>query len=261
VSKPLILVTGASGRIGQAVMRNLADRYEIRPLTRRKAEFPSFIGDIANLDEILPAFEGVNGVVHLAGSANVQSPWNDVLHNNIIGTYNVFEAARRTGAERVIFPSSNHAIGMYEIEGAPDLYELDDPRVYDHTVEVRPDSLYGVSKIYGEAIGRYYHDVHGLRVYCLRIGSMRVDDTSRPATIDQEASWLPLTSEQKRKRLRATWMSQRDCTNLIARCLEVNDPTWAVVYGISNNPRQIWDLTSARDALSFEPQDSADVNI
>ncbi|MFL5759153.1 MAG: NAD-dependent epimerase/dehydratase family protein [Thermomicrobiales bacterium] len=261
MGKPLILLTGASGTIGTAVMRNLADHYEIRPLTRRKAEFPSFVGDIANLDAILPAFEGVSAVVHLAGSSSVQTSWNDVLHNNLIGTYNVFEAARRANVDRVVFASSNHAIGMYEIDGGPELYELDDQRVYDHTVEVRPDSLYGVSKVYGEALGRYFHDVHQMRVYCLRIGSVRADDTSTPATIAREASWLDMTPEQKRKRLRATWMSQRDCTDLIARCLEVDEPTWAVVYGLSNNPRQFWDLSHARDALGFEPHDSAAVEM
>jgi NAD+ dependent glucose-6-phosphate dehydrogenase len=261
VGKPLILVTGAGGRIGQAVMRNLPDRFEIRALTRREEAFPSFVADVHSLDNILPAFAGVMGVVHLAGSANPLTHWDDVLQNNIIGTYNVFEAARIAGVERVIFPSSNHAIGMYEIEGAPDLYELGDSRLYDHTVDVRPDSLYGVSKVYGEALGRYYHDMHGLRVYCLRIGSMRADDTSRPVTVEHEARWLDLTPEQKRKRLRATWMSQRDCTDLIARCLVVDDPTWAVVYGISNNPRQIWDLSHARETLGFEPQDSAAAEI
>jgi nucleoside-diphosphate-sugar epimerase len=230
-------------------------------LTHRPADFPSFVADVADLDAILPAFEGAQAVVHLAGSANVLSPWEDVLQNNIIGTYNVFEAARRAGVERIVYASSNHAIGGYEIDGAPALYELDDPRVYDHTAEVRPDSLYGVSKIYGEALGRYYHDAFGLKVYCLRIGSVRADNTSRPEHIEREARWLDLTSEQKRKRLRATWLSQRDCVALIARCLDVEEPTWAVVYGISNNPRKFWDLSHAREALGFEPRDSAAVEI
>jgi nucleoside-diphosphate-sugar epimerase len=242
-------------------MKRLADRYEIRPLTRRQVDFPSFIGDVTHLEEILPAFEDVSAVVHLAGSANMLAPWDDILQNNLIGAYNVFEAAKRAGVERVIYASSNHTIGMYEIDAAPDLYELDDPRVYDHTAELRPDSLYGVSKIFGEAIGRYYHDMYGMRVYCLRIGSVRADDASQPANIDREAKWLDLTPDQKKKRLRATWMSQRDCASLVARCLEVESPTWAVVYGISNNPRQFWDLSHVREVLGFEPQDSAEADI
>ncbi len=261
MTKPRILLTGATGVIGQALMKRLSDRYEIRPLTRQPADFPSFIGDVTNLEEILPAFEDVSAVVHMAGRASVLAPWDDILQNNVIGTYNVFEAARRAGVDRVIYPSSNHTIGMYEIEGSPDLYELDDPRIYDHTTELRPDSLYGVSKIFGEAIGRYYHDMHQMRVYCLRIGSVRADDTSRPENINREAKWLSLTPEQKKKRLRATWLSQRDCASLIERCLEIETPTWAVVYGISNNPRQLWDLSHAREALGFEPQDSAEADI
>jgi NAD+ dependent glucose-6-phosphate dehydrogenase len=256
-----ILITGAAGKIGRAIMPLLSDRYEIRALTRRPADFPSHVADITDLEAIQSAFEGIHAVVHLAASANVLTPWDDVLHNNIIGTYNVFEAARRAGADRVIFASSNHAIGMYEIEAAPELYELDDPRFYDHTVEVRPDSLYGVSKIYGEALGRHYHDMFGMKVYCLRIGSVRADDTSRPQNIEQEAAWLDLTPEQKRKRLRGTWFSQRDCAELIARCLDVEEPTWAVVYGISNNPRQFLDLSHGRETLGFEPQASASVEI
>jgi NAD+ dependent glucose-6-phosphate dehydrogenase len=256
-----VLITGANGRIGRALMRLLSDRYELRALTREPAVFPSHVADITDLEAIQPAFEGVRSVVHLAGSANLQSSWDQVLTNNLIGTYNVFDAARRSGVERVIFASSNHVIGMYEIEGAPEIYELDDPRVYDHTVELRPDSLYGVSKIYGEALGRYYHDMFGMKVYCLRIGSVREDDTARPPNIEREAAWLELTPEQKRKRLRATWMSQRDCAELVARCLDVTEPAWAVVYGISNNPRQFWDLSQARETLGFEPRDSAPVDI
>jgi len=256
-----VLVTGAAGRIGRVVLRELSDRYDIRALTHRTEEFSSFVGDVTDLDAIQPAFEGMQAVIHLAGSANVLAPWGIVLQNNIIGTYNVFEAARRAGVERVIYPSSNHAIGGYEIDGAPEIYELDDPRVHDHTAELRPDSLYGVSKVYGEALGRYYHDMFGMKVYCLRIGSVRADDTSRPQNTEREAAWLDLTPEQKRKRFRATWFSQRDCAELIARCLDVDEPTWAVVYGISNNPRQMWDLSHAQEALGFEPQDSADIDI
>jgi nucleoside-diphosphate-sugar epimerase len=144
----------ADGVIVRIVMDRLADRYDLRARTRSNVEFPSFIGDVSNLDAIVPAFEGIDAVVHLAGSSAVESSWDAVLQSNLIGTYNVFEAARLAGVPSLIFASSNHAIGEYEFEGAPSLYRLDDDRVYDHTVEVRPDSLYGVSKVYGEALVR-----------------------------------------------------------------------------------------------------------
>ena len=171
-----VLVTGAEGTIGTAVREHLAGRYELTSLTLTPQEFPSHVADIAELDAILPAFENVDAVVHLAASASLEAPWDDVLHNNIVGTYNVFEAARQAGVSRVVFASSNHTVGMYELDGAPDLYDPDDDRSYDHTAEIRPDSLYGVSKVYGEALGRMYMERYGLRVFCLRIGAVRAND-------------------------------------------------------------------------------------
>ena len=167
-----VLVTGAEGTIGTAVREHLGDRYELRSLTLAPQDFPSHVADIAELDAILPAFDSVDSVVHLAGSAAIETPWEDVLGNNIVGTYNVFEAARRAGVARVVFASSNHAVGMYEVDGAPAVYEPDDQRSYDHTAEIRPDSLYGVSKVFGEGLGRFHSEQHGLRVFCLRIGAV-----------------------------------------------------------------------------------------
>src|SRR6185503_18118438 len=131
-----VLVTGAEGTIGAAVREHLAGQYELTFLTLTPQEFPSHVADIADLEAIRPAFDGVDAVVHLAASADLEAPWEDVLHNNIVGTYNVFEAARQAGVERVVFASSNHTIGMYEVDGAPGLYDPDDERSYDHTAEL-----------------------------------------------------------------------------------------------------------------------------
>ena len=141
-----VLVTGAEGTIGTAVREHLGGRYELSFLTLTPQDFPSHVADLADLDAIRPAFENVDAVVHLAASAAIETPWDDVLHNNIVGTYNVFEAARQAEVSRVVFASSNHTVGMYEKDGAPAIYDPDDGRSYDHTAELRPDSLYGVSK-------------------------------------------------------------------------------------------------------------------
>ena len=159
-----VLVTGAEGTIGSAVREHLGGRYELTSLTLTPQEFPSHVADVADLDAILPAFEHVDAVVHLAASASLEAPWDDVLRNNIVGTYNVFEASRQAGVERVVFASSNHVVGMYELDGAPGIYDPDDDRSYDETTELRPDSLYGVSKAYGEALGRMYVERYGLRL-------------------------------------------------------------------------------------------------
>ena len=254
-----VLVTGAEGTIGTAVREHLGERYELVSLTLTPQAFPSHVADITDLAAIRPAFEGVDAVVHLAASPAVETPWEEILPNNLVGTYNVYDAARQAGVGAVVFASSNHAIGMYELDGAPEIYELDDPRVYDHTVEVRPDSLYGVSKVYGEALGRYYADRHGLRVFCLRIGAVRAgDDPLAPEVLASSPALLDLpTEEQRRKRMRAVWLSRRDCAQLIGRCLDADHVRWAVVYGISDNPRQFWDLSQAREVLGYAPQDRA----
>lgn len=255
-----VLVTGAEGLIGSIVRERLGDRYALSYLTRSPEEFASHIGDVADLEGILPAFDGVDAVVHLAASAAVTTPWEDILHDNIIGTYNVFEAARRAGVDSVVFASSNHAVGMFEITTAPDVYALDDPRQIDHRAELRPDSYYGVSKAFGEALGRYYSEMHGLRVFCLRIGWVRGDDDPRPEQIGSPPDWLTLTPEQTYDRIRAVWLSHRDCAQLIARCLDADHVQFGIYYGTSNNPRQIWDLTNAREEIGYAPEDSAPVS-
>ena len=151
------------------------------------------------------------------------------------------------------------AVARVEVEGAPSIYDLGDSRVYDHNVEIRPDSLYGVSKVYGEALGRYYLENFGVRSYNLRIGTVRGDDDPRDPSVPEGSFWLELTPEQKYDRMRATWLSQRDCAELIGACLDAKHVPWAVVYGISNNPRQFWDLSHAKELLGWEPKDSAPV--
>jgi NAD+ dependent glucose-6-phosphate dehydrogenase len=254
-----VVVTGAAGVIGRAVMEHLGSRYDLVPVTHRPADFPSDVANVSDLAALEPIFAGKDAVVHLAASPSVDTPWDSILQNNLIGTYAVYEAARRAGMQAIVFASSNHTIGGYEMDGAPEIYELDDPRRYDHHAEIRPDSLYGVSKVFGEALGRYYHEAFGLRVYNLRIGSVREDDDPRAPSVSESSFWLDLTPEQKFDRLRATWLSKRDCAELIACCLEATTVGWATVYGISNNPRQFWDLGEAHRLLGFLPQDSAPV--
>jgi NAD+ dependent glucose-6-phosphate dehydrogenase len=252
-----VLVTGAEGLIGGIVRARLADRYDLVSLTREAASFASHSADIADLAAIQPAFDGVDAVVHLAGDASVEAPWESVLHSNIVGTYNVFEAARRAGVRRVVFASSNHVIGMDEVDGAPAIYELDDPRSYGIADPIRPDSLYGVSKAFGEILGRLFADRFGMEVVCLRLGWVLASDDPYDARPGRLFEPLPeLDSVEVLKRARAVWLSHRDCAELV-RCAIEAPCRWAVVFGTSGNPRQIWDLDEARTVLGFEPQDAA----
>jgi nucleoside-diphosphate-sugar epimerase len=259
-ARPRVLVTGANGLIGGFVMdawRAPGSRFEPVGLARQPGPYADIVADITDLDVLVAACEGIDAIVHLAATSAVESAWEAVRDSNLIGTYNVFEAARRAGVPKVVFASSNHAIGTFELEGAPELYELDDERVYDHTEEIRPDSLYGVSKAYGEAIGRHYVDQHGLKVVCLRIGGTR--DPRAPSHPNQ--LWADMSDRSPetlalRRRMRAVWLSERDCVQLIERSLLTGEP-WVLVYGISNNPRRFWDIEHARQVLGYEPQDAA----
>lgn len=249
-------MTGADGVIGGVIRRHLGNQYQLSYLTRRPANFASHVGDIADLASILPAFEGIHAVVHLAASSSIDASWEEILSDNIEGTYNVFEAALRAGVSRVVFASSNHTVGMYEVEGAPQLYEVDDERVYDADTPLRPDSLYAVSKIFGEAIGRLYADRQGMSVICLRIGAVREHDDPTNAASEQSSLLQHLTADQLGRRLRAVWLSHRDCAQLITCALET-DTRFAVVYGVSNNPGRFWDLDGARDLIGYQPVDAA----
>jgi NAD+ dependent glucose-6-phosphate dehydrogenase len=260
LSRKRVLITGVAGVVGQACVSYLSNRYDLTGIDiKDPGNVPTLVADIADLTRILPAFDGIDAVVHLAGNPSVHSPWDDIFNINIQGTYNVFEACRLKGVPAVVFASSNHAIGGYEEDGLPEIYELDDPRVYDHTVELRPDSLYGVSKIFGEAVGRYFSEYHGVRSYNLRIGSVRADDDPRDPSVPNSSFWLDLTPEQKYDRLRATWLSKRDCAELIATCIEAEDVPFAIVFAISDNPRKFWDISHAKELLGWTPKDSAPI--
>src|SRR5271170_4237270 len=162
-----ILITGAAGQIGKALRQGLRGSYplirllDVAPLGAAEKGEEVLTADIRDPAAIETATAGIDCVVHLAGQAT-EAPWEKVLPLNIEGCYNVFEAARRNGVKRIVFASSNHAIGFHRRE-----------RFIDNRVAPRPDSRYGVSKVFGEALGRLYADKHGLSVACLRIGAFR----------------------------------------------------------------------------------------
>lgn len=232
-------------------------RYDVVGLARSEGPYTDVLTDTSDLNALVNAFTGADAVVHLAGSAAVDSSWEDVLESNIIGLRNVFEAARVAGVKRVVFSSSNHAVGMFEESNKPDLWEMNDTRRIDHTSEILPDSYYGVSKAYGEATARFYVECHGMEAVCLRIGSCTGSD--KPASPNN--LWNPERDNdpgirEQRTRIRSTWLSDRDCVHLIERSIDA-DVTWALVYGISDNPHKIWDIDHAREVLGYNPQDSA----
>lgn len=254
-----IIVTGSSGLIGKMVLDawRESDSYEAIGLSRSASEYTDIIADTSDFDALVKAFRGPDAIVHLAGASAVESSWEAVLESNIIGVRNVFEAARIAGVPRVVFSSSNHAVGTFETANQPEVHEIDDPRQIDHTVEIMPDSYYGVSKAYGEAMARYYVDHHDMEAVCLRIGACTGNDKPySPNNLWKSDRDDEPGIREQRTRMRATWLSNRDCVHLIERAIEA-DVNWALVYGTSDNPRKIWDIEHAREVLGFQPQDSA----
>ena len=243
---PVVLVTGLGGVIGSAVRAHLGGRYELRGLGRRRGPsgVPWHVADIADLDAIAPAFTGVGAVVHLAAVVGGKAELDAYVRGNIVGTYNVFEAARRAGVRRVVFASSGAAISAIEreepyasfVEGrAPSAPML------THESPLRPAGLYGCSKVWGEALARHYVDAHGMSIACLRIGRVKAED--RP-TEPREFS---------------VWCSQRDIATMIGACLDAPPSLrFDVFYVTSRNRRGYRDLEHARKVLGWTPLDSAD---
>ncbi|EMA30572.1 NAD-dependent glucose-6-phosphate dehydrogenase Azf [Halobiforma nitratireducens] len=243
-----VLLTGASGRVGEAIVDGLADEreYEWRLLDRdpptSDRDYPGefVVADITDEDAVREAMEGIDAVVHLAGDPRKTAPWESVLPNNIDGTQTVYEAAVDAGVEKVAFASSNHAVGAYETdERTPEMYREDDEFQLEGDELPRPGNLYGVSKATGELLGRYYHDEYGLSVVCVRIGNLTKDHPP----IDYE-------------RGQAMWLSHRDCAHLFDRCIRA-EYGYEIVYGISDNDRKYYSIDRARDVLGYEPQDNS----
>jgi uronate dehydrogenase len=225
-----ILITGAAGDVGTHLRRELAGRYRIRASDLRplqKVAQETFMrADISRMADALRITKGVDAIVHLGGYS-VEGPWEGILSANIIGCYNVFEAARRNGVKRILFPTSNHAVGFYRRD-----------QTIDHRVYIKPDSRYGVSKVFGEALGSLYADKYGMQVYCMRIGNVN------PEPID--------------KRRLSIWFSPRDLAQLVTIGIEHPDIRFEIVYGISANKRAWYDNANAY-RLGYRPQDDSEV--
>lgn len=221
-----VLITGAAGGIGTHLRKLMKPLYpelilsdidEPKGLGADETFVAANLNDLAAVEALC---EGVDGIVHLGGISG-EAVWESILNSNIVGCYNLFEAARRKGVKRIVFASSNHAVGFY-------------PRsqTIAHDVTLRPDSRYGVSKAFGEAVGAMYAYKHGIGVTCLRIGNVG------PEPIDE-------------RRL-AIWISPEDLVQLVRIGLERADLVFEVMYGISDNARAWFDNQRAVE-LGYRP--------
>lgn len=226
-----LLVTGAAGGLGRELRPRLRRRVrrlrlsDISPMAPAEAGeevLTAALQDAAAVDGIVA---GADAIVHLGG-VSTEGPFEPILQANIVGSYHLYEAARRHGVRRIVYASSNHVTGFYRQD-----------EVVSPLAPMRPDGHYGLSKAFGENLARFYFDRYGIETVCLRIGS------SFP--------------EPRNRRMLATWLSYDDLERLIVAALTTPVVGFSVVYGMSDNRSTWWDNTQARH-LGFRPADSSE---
>ena len=225
-----ILITGAAGRIGTFLRPELVGKYKLRlsdiqPIRDLKPGETFMRADISNMKDALRITKGVDAVVHFGGQSG-ENTWERILQANIIGFHNILEAARVNGVKRFLVATSNHAVGFYPVT-----------QTIDHRVYPKPDSRYGVSKVFNEALASLYADRYGMEMFCMRIGNVN------SAPID-------------RRRL-AIWISARDMAQLVTIGIERPKLHFEVVYGISENARAWFDNVNAY-RMGYQPKDRSE---
>ena len=225
-----LLITGAGGALGKVARAHYQGKFPHLRLSDRVELEPAGDGeeivqcDLIERERVERMLEGVDAVIHFGGQPT-EADWDTVINSNLIGAINLFEAARKGGAERVIFASSNHAIGMHARAN-----------IIDHTCEPRPDTRYGLSKAFGEDLGRLYAYKYSIRSMNIRIGSCF------PKPFDARSL--------------ASWLSFRDLCQLLDIGLAAAYQH-EIIYGVSNNPESWWDNSNA-ERLGYKPQDTAE---
>ena len=245
-----VLITGITGLVGSVLKEGLKSEFDVTGIDLRDGkDVQTLVADSTNLDEIVPAFEGVDTVIDLASEPSNFSPWNVIYDNNLKCTYNAFEASKMAGVRRVIFASSNHATGNYENDSpyreiVAGQYEKLTPGSFDLVntdMPIRPDGPYGIGKAFGEATGRYFADEQGLSVMCLRIGTLNVE--SRPMNLRQFA----------------TLLTHGDLVRLVNSCINGPDSIRFGIYdGVSNNKWRFWDISNSQREIGYQPKDNAE---
>ncbi|MBU4300856.1 MAG: SDR family oxidoreductase [Nanoarchaeota archaeon] len=249
--KKKVLITGHAGSIGTVLRESyLKEKYDFSFLDKKKMDgVTSFLADISS-DDISPAFKGINTVVHLAADPREDTPFESVLKNNILGTERVFEAARNANIKKIIFASSVRATDMYLLSKMPkgtegnwwDLWEkfgTKPPKIITPKDPANPYNHYGISKVYGENLGRYYSERYGLSVICLRIGGF---GREKPANYF----------------LKSVWISHRDAIDGFDKSIETKNIKFGIYYLISNNKTNVYDISSTIKDLKYAPKDNSD---
>ena len=256
--KKKLLITGSKGLVGSLLANHLGKKYDLILVDKQiqnrndKRNYHQVdISEIVQVEKEFRSYGDVELAIHLAADPSPESNWESVLRNNITGTWNFYSAMHEFNkVKRVIFASSNHVTGHYEsVDGStePNLCKNNKGEMISINSKLKPDGPYGISKITGEAIARYYFDRHEIQSVCLRIGSVLKDD-------------IP----EKNSRQECTWLSYKDLTRLIDCSLQVEAVLspgkfsgFGIYYGVSNNEHKFWDIENARKELGYDPKDNA----
>ncbi|MCK6471989.1 MAG: NAD(P)-dependent oxidoreductase [Planctomycetes bacterium] len=230
-AKKKILITGPGGRVGKWTLKPLMERFDVRVYDLRKLpEDPDgVVGDLQDLNVLRQAMAGREAVLHLAATSDEAPFVEQLVPNNVVGVYNVFEAAVQAGVKRVVFAST---VQTMQAASTQEFVKVSDP--------VRPCTRYGATKVFGEALGRYYFEKHKLEVVAIRIGWF--------AGYDDPAL-------KKDRVCRKCWLSPRDAVGLFSAAMEKPSVGFGVVIGTSVCDDPWFSRTEMKDVLGFEPQD------
>jgi len=227
-----VALSGAGGQLGRFLrpallaqgvdLRSAGGRKPLEVLNPQEDILHGDLRDPAVVDRLM---QGVDVLIHMAGTS-VERPLPEIIENNLVGLHAVYEGARRHRVKRVVFASSNHAIGMHSVGTKLDL-----------DCDFRPDGFYGLSKMWGEGLARMYWDKHGIESVCVRIGSA-----------------IPKPTEFRHL---STWFGLDDLLQFITRCIEAERVGFVVAWGVSNNTRSYWTPTGC-EALGYQPQQNSE---
>jgi len=249
-------ITGAAGNIGKTLTEGLTDKYELTLFYHQheiqqdhRQKFKTIRADLTQAEGIKGIFEGLDAVIHLAADPSPASPWESILTNNIVATYNIFEQARRADVNRIIFASTNHVQhgqSMVKTTGSLSPFYIKHRGYMRLSDPPAPDSYYGVSKLFGENLGFYYWRIYGIQFIALRIGSTFPQDNP--------SVWKGTDREDF---VRAMFLSKRDCVEVFDRALQV-DTDYLIAYAISDNDRRVFDMKETMEKLDYNPKDNAE---
>ena len=248
-----IAITGAGGNVGRELLDAFDDSEVLAFTHSEHDDIDSERLDVTDPDDVTEKLDDIDVVIHLAGASSPDADWEAVSATNIQGTKHVLDAAVENAVDRVVFASSNHAVGRYNVD-----VERDDPETmtlgYAEPVRgeapPRPDSFYGVSKVACEGLTNYYADLEGLDVVNLRIGWYMTRDALRTETDDGEPGRVRFA--------RAIWLSPRDCRDIHRKAATVDLPeTPVTVNAVSRNDDRFHSITETIRLLGYEPRDNA----